>query len=238
MIWDPLEEVLTQWLDMIDAGKVVIRPKDTTAMGPWETSPWELKPYSEVQLEHAITYFNFLITRIEILLENPSLRPLNNPVDQAMLQSLESARLSEPVSEDQLGIVSKEFLDKAKIPEGFTREFLSRVRRPKGGIKYIAPGLRIPTENDFEPYVFQDFNHPGSDDDTILPIPLFITDLAAPESFMPYPFHEVRGLHHGLWMETFWKLSHHIFEDSCRLYLPFDIGGNSFARYVLDIWTF
>jgi len=65
-------------------------------------------------------------------------------------------------------------------------------------------------------------------EECILPIPLFISDLKSTEPLLSYPFLELT-LPYGVWISSVWKYSHHIFEDSCRLYLPVEIGANGFA---------
>ncbi|RDW80291.1 hypothetical protein BP6252_04929 [Coleophoma cylindrospora] len=235
MEWDPLEVVLTAWLDMIDTGKVIAKPKGTSTRAPWECAPWELLPYSHYDLEHAIGSFNNLITRIECLIEDASLNPLDNPDDQAKLLEACAAKLSQPVPDDQVGLIPREVLDNAAMPEGFTREFLLQVRRPKN-FSTIAPGLRIPILSDIEAYPFQNFQMPNTMeyDVPVLPLPLFISDIKSSKPLFGYPFQEVSNLSYGLWMEYCNKDAHHTFEDTCRLYLPFEIGANGFARHTDD----
>lgn len=212
---------------MIDAGKVIVRSKGKSARGPWECTPWELLPYSEHELAHSIESFNNLITRIEYLLEDPSLRPLDNLDDHLRLLEACTAKLNQPVSQELSGLVSQEILDSLGIPEGFIRRFLLQVRRPKN-IRYVAPGLRLPTPSDFASYPYQNFQLPDSMeyDNPVLPIPLFISDIKSSTPLLGYPFHEVSHLPHGLWMEYCNRDAHHTFESTCRLYLPFEIGAN------------
>ncbi|OKL55834.1 hypothetical protein UA08_08922 [Talaromyces atroroseus] len=235
MEWDPLEVVLSAWLDMIDTGKVIARPKGTSARGPLECTPWELLPYSEHDLAHSVNAFNNLVARIECLLEDESLRPLDNLDDQLRLLDACTAKLNQPVSQELSGLVSKEVLDRLSIPDGFIRRFLLRVRRPRN-IRYIAPGLRFPTPSDFASYPFESFQIPDSMeyDIPVLPIPLFISDINCSAPLLGYPFHELSSLPYGLWMEYCNRDAHHTFEDTCRLYLPFEIGANGFARLTDD----
>ena len=204
MEWDPLEVVLTQWLDMIDTGKVVA--KVTSSRGFWECEPWDIMPYSEHDLTHAVTSFNNLITRIECLVEDQSLKTLDNLDDQLRLLEACKAKLDQPVSEEQLGLLPREVLDSAGIPEGFIRQFLLQVRRPKT-VRYIAPGLRLPISSDFAPYPFQDFSMPRINqcDYPVFPMPLFITDIKSPTQLLPWPYHEVMNLSYGLWIEAWTK---------------------------------
>lgn len=220
---------------MIDTGKVVARSERTSASGPCECRPWELMPHSEHDLAHATNCFSHLITRIECLLEDPSLKPLNNPEDQTRLLEACAAKLNQPVSEEQFGLIPREVLDSASKPEDFIREFLLQVRRPKN-ITYIAPGLRLPLPSDFAPHPFQNF--PISDlmeyDIPVLRLPLFISDIKSSRPLLGYPFQETFNLRCGLWIKYFNKDAQHTFEDTCCLYLPFEIGVNGFAPLTDD----
>jgi hypothetical protein len=235
MEWDPLEVVLSAWLGLIDTGKVVAKAKGTSTRGPVECTPWELVPYSEHDLAHAVSSFNNLITRIECLLEDSSLHPLGNPDDQNRLVEACTAKLNLPASAEELGLIPRDVLDSAGIPEGFIRQFLLQVRRPKK-IKYVAPGLRLPNRDDFTPHPFQSIQQPMTMeyDDPVLPLPLFISEIKSSKPLFGYPFHEASNLSYGLWMEYCNKDAHHTFEDTCRLYLPFKIGANGFARLTDD----
>ena len=154
MEWDPLEVVLSAWLGMIDTGKVIAKAEGTDTRGPVECTPWELGPYSEHDLAHAVSSFNNLTARVECLIEDPSLSPLENPDDQNRLLEACTAKLNPPASAEEFGLIPRDVLDSAAIPEGFIREFLLQVRRPKN-IKFVAPGLRLPTPGDFTPHPFQ-----------------------------------------------------------------------------------
>lgn len=219
---------------MIDTGKVVARSKGTSTRAPWDCAPWELVPYSEHDLAHAVSSFNNLIVRIECLFEDPLLRPLDN-LDQFRLLDACAAKLNRPDLQEFTGLVSREFLDSISMPDGFIRRFLLQVRRPKN-IRYVAPGLRLPTPSDLASHPFRNFQIPNSMeyDDPVLPLPLFISDIKSPTPLFSYPFQEVSNLPHGLWMTYCNKASHHAFEDSCRLCLPFEIGENGFARRTDD----
>ncbi|CZR61822.1 uncharacterized protein PAC_11719 [Phialocephala subalpina] len=233
--WDPLEVVLSAWLGMFDTGKIIVRSKDTTAKGPWECSPWEILPYSQHDLQTAVNGFDNLILRVECLLEDPTLQTRDNPDDQAKLIELTSAKFDINRCPEEFGLIPTEVLDHARVPEGFIRDFLTQVRRPKKGIRYIAPGLRLPVPSDFSPHPFQNFQLPESveDDSRHLPIPLFISDLKSSAPLLElYPFNETPNLNYGLWMKSCNKTQD--VEDACRLWLPFEIGANGFARLTDD----
>jgi hypothetical protein len=220
---------------MIDTGKVVAR--FPPFKGPWEAKPWELLPYSQHDIQVAVNGFDNLVLEIECLLENPSLQIKDNPEDQAKLLALVTAKFDVPRSAEEFGLISKEVLDSAGLREGFIRAFLTSVRRPKRNINYIAPGLRLPTADDFSPHPLQ--NLEISDyikvDNFALPMPIFISDVKSTAPiFEYYPFQKISNLPYGLWTNYVNKNDGQAFEDACRLYLPFDIGANGFARLADD----
>lgn len=226
---------MSAWLGIIDTGKVIAKAEGTSTKGPVECTPWELVPYSEHDLAHAVNSFNNLTARVECLIEDPSLSLLENPDDQNRLLEACTAKLNLPASAEELGLIPRDVLDSAAIPEGFFREFLLQVRRPKN-IKYVAPGLRLPTPGDFTPHPFQNFRPPDKMeyDDAALPLPLSISGIQSTKPLFGYPFREASSLGYGLWMEYCNKATHHTFEDTCRLYLPFNTGANAFARLTDD----
>jgi hypothetical protein len=232
-VWDPLEVIFTTWLDMIDTGKIVAR--SSPVRGPGEGGPWELQLYSQSDLQAAVSYFDNLILKIECLVESPSLQPKDNPEDQAKLIALATAKFNTPRSQDEIGLFSKEVLDSAGLKLGFVRDFLTSVRRPKANIKYIAPGLRLPTEADSSPLPLQNLDIPGLCSNPILPIPLFVTDTKSTSPiFENYPFQDLTNLPYGLWTSYVNRDGGHEFEDGCRLFLPFEIGAVGFARLTDD----
>jgi len=213
---------------MIDTGKIVAR--SPPVRGPVEAEPWELQLYSQHDLQTAINEFDTLILRIESSLENPSLQAKDNPEDQEKLAALATAKFDLPRSADEIGLISTEVLDSAGLKQGFVRDFLRSVRRPKANIKYIAPGLRLPTEADFSPHPLQNFEGPRNSENPILPIPLFVSDTRSTTPIFRYPFQDISNLPHGLWTNSVDKDGLHEFEDGCQLCLPFEIGANGFAR--------
>lgn len=217
---------------MIDTGKVVAKsPCDS------EAPPWKMIPYSQHDLQNAINGFDKLILTIECLLENPSLNPKDNEETQETLLSLVAAKFDVPRSPEEFGLVSKEALDTAGLSEGFIRTFITSVRKPGTGIKYIAPGLRLPMSQDFTPHPLQNFPLPNGEQMSglVLPVPLFISDIISPTPIFPhYPLNTALNLPCGLWTTHVSRDDDHVFEDAVTLYLPFEIGGNGFARRTDD----
>lgn len=233
MVWDPLEVILSAWLDMIDTRKIVAR--SPPVRGPWEAEPWELQLYSQHDIQAAVNGFDNLILGIECLLENPSLQTKDIPEDQAKLMALVVAKFDSPRSLDEIGLISAEVLCRAGLKQGFVWDFLRSVRRPKANIKYIGPGLRLPTEADFSPHPLQNLEIPHIFDNPILPIPLFVSDTkSSTPVFENYPFQDISNLPHGLWTNYVDKDGQHGFEDGCTFCLPFEIGANGFARLTDD----
>ncbi|KFZ21094.1 hypothetical protein V502_02951 [Pseudogymnoascus sp. VKM F-4520 (FW-2644)] len=232
-VWDPLEVVFTAWLGMIDSGKIVAT--SSPVRGPGKADPWELLPYSQMDLQAAVCYFDNLILKIESLVENPSLQLKDNPEDQAKLVALAAAKFDAPRSPNEIGLISKDVLDRAGLNQGFVRDFLTSVRRPKANIKYIGPGLRLPTESDFSPLPLQNVDIPQLFPNPVLPIPLFVTDTKSTSPiFERYPLQDLSNLPYGLWTTYVNRDGDHVFEDGCRLFLPFNIGASGFARRTDD----
>ncbi|KFY31187.1 hypothetical protein V493_01322 [Pseudogymnoascus sp. VKM F-4281 (FW-2241)] len=119
--------------------------------------------------------------------------------------------------------------------KGFVRDFLTSVRRPKANIKYIAPGLRLPTASDFSPLPVQNADIPRLCPNPVLPIPLFVTDTKSTSPiFEHYPLQDLSNLPYGLWTTYVNREGDHELEDGCRLFLPFEIGTSGFARQTDD----
>lgn len=164
-IWEPLEVVLSNWLEMIDLGKIVAVPNEPEN-GRKRFEPWVLIPYSEKQLEDTLMTFAVLVCIIEALMKEDVLEG----EAQSFLQDkvLSAPELPEP---DIIGLASEQILDQVKLPDGFARKFLLRARRLK--FKFIAPGLRILSDSDITCSAFGYFAPPTEYSDLVLRVLLF-----------------------------------------------------------------
>ena len=126
-VWNPLETLLTNWIDLIHIGKVVASPHKEPALFDFEKiGPWEWRPYSDAQVTTCVAEWDRLCQAIEARISQPSNPPLTGT----------DADNSEP-------LVASSVLDAASVPNpSFARSFLTRARRPQ--FRYIAPGLLLP----------------------------------------------------------------------------------------------
>ncbi|RDL42054.1 uncharacterized protein BP5553_02033 [Venustampulla echinocandica] len=156
-------------------------------------------------------------------------------LDQTKLLALVATKFDSPRSANEIGLISAEVLDSAGLEQGFVRDFLISVRRPKANIKYVAPGLRLPTEVGFLPHPLQNLEIPSLFENDILPIPLFVSDTKSTTPiFENYPFQDISNLPHGLWTTYVDKDGEHEFEGGCKLCLQFETGANGFSRLTED----
>ncbi|KAK5701319.1 hypothetical protein LTR17_022691 [Elasticomyces elasticus] len=173
--WQPLESILTAWIEMIQRCKVVALPDDvgttTNAIaegggileipGPrqdpltgakrrdFQMKPWTIVPWTPKDLEESVELWGMLVKSIE-----------------------QKMGLEDSSHAGQL--LDAQTLDSASIPDGFARKFLSQVARPR--FEYIAPGLRVPTAEDFIFQPFIDANWQQHDEDDVPAILLFRGD--------------------------------------------------------------
>jgi hypothetical protein len=223
--WQPLETVLSAWIEMIEIGKI-LPAEEVVNLENEKMDPWLWYSYSEKQVQATVTAFNKLVTAIE------SRMPLQNtPGSQSIL-----AR-----SEDSL--ISTSVLDSASVPEScFVRSFLTSARKPD--FKYIAPGLLLPSDSSFE----QPLTTVLNEDEDSLPIPpvlLFRADTPKTYSLEPNdseanPFCEpynrpddddsTKELPAGLYTESIDRKLYDNTEDGFRLLLPYVLGSNGYVR--------
>ncbi|EPS31610.1 hypothetical protein PDE_06565 [Penicillium oxalicum 114-2] len=137
-IWQPLETLLTNWIDLIHIGKVVASPHREPALFDFEKiGPWEWRPYSDSQVTTCVAEWDRLCQAIEArILQLPNPPSSTSPSPGPSSDSRSSADTSEP-------LVASTVLDAASVPDpSFARAFLTRARRPQ--FRYIAPGLLLP----------------------------------------------------------------------------------------------
>jgi hypothetical protein len=122
--WQPLETILSAWIDMILAGKVQARPKGTTADNEIYY-PWVSVRFSDGQLQDTINAFNGLVEAIE-----------------------SRANLTPDLGEHQSPIIEEHILDSTNIPQDcFARAFVTKARRPD--FTFVAPGISLPNPETF-----------------------------------------------------------------------------------------
>ncbi|KAJ6103890.1 hypothetical protein N7486_004112 [Penicillium sp. IBT 16267x] len=158
-VWNPLETLLTNWIDLIHIGKVVASPHKEPALFDFEKiGPWEWRPYSDAQVTTCVAEWDRLCQAIEARISQP-LNPLLTGTD---------ADYSEP-------LVASSVLDAASVPNpSFARSFLTRARRPQ--FRYIAPGLLLPPADSAGFVAAQPFSVLPRSEYTAPPVCLFPAD--------------------------------------------------------------
>ncbi|KAK3656725.1 hypothetical protein LTR56_002706 [Elasticomyces elasticus] len=152
--WQKLESILTVWIEMIQHGKIVALDTSIgTGSYEWDAAggfhltegpprdpatgarrlntaqrPWTILPYSRKDLQDSLELWRKIVETVE------SKMGINEP---------SAVR----------GLLDTGYLDGARIPIGFARDFLSQAIRPR--FSRIAPGLSVPNEEHFsiQPYL-------------------------------------------------------------------------------------
>lgn len=239
--WQPLESILSVWIEMIQRGKAVALPDNVCkasyddsdwqqdASGIWQeikgpqrdpttgairigqAPPWTIVPWTKQDLTESLELWE---TAVDLIEEKMSLPP----------QAHES------------GLVDPAILGALPIPEGFAKEFMLQAKKPR--FSFVAPGLRLPNIDDFAKQPFMSILDPDEEvsEHVTPPILLFrgetnvSTDSLSPLSFGypyegPQPAECLSGLYLGLCDRTCGTP----FEDGCELSLPFEFE-NGLAR--------
>jgi hypothetical protein len=203
--WHPLENILEAWLDMIEKGKIVASPDES------ERFPWTLVPYSQTILEDTIDAYNRLVEEIE------SRMPADSPV------TIDAGR----------PLIHNAILDTANPRRGFVYQFARKTTKPR--FRFLAPGLEFQPESGTTPQPFASLRY-STEDVYIHPVLLFCaTDGATPCTAPPSehsPFHyrfDNIPYPAGLYFSCTDDCDN-VWEDECRLVLPFGVGAKGFAR--------
>lgn len=225
--WKPLESIYGAYLDMIKEGKVqtcVPNGKLSKQSKSDNFGPWIFHNYTTADIEKSVEAFNRLLDAIEIRINGSQ-------------RTVEIVNCQEVV----LPWTDQTALDAAGIqPYTFARAFCEETAKcaRKLSFRYVAPGIRIPT---MEEFIAQEFKgksrmkHPLSPK---MPVSLFIVDddslpsnHAVPncDTWLCYDGSEDTSIPAGLYLVGDDRLNQ-AFENSCRLLLPFKLGSNGWAR--------
>jgi hypothetical protein len=228
--WQPLESILSVWIDMIQRGKAVALHDDVCKAsydnsdyqqdsdGAWQeikgpqrdhltgairigqAPPWTIVPWTQQDLTECLEIWDMAVDMIE-------------------------ERMSLPTHAHENGLVDPVSLESLPIPEGFARQFMLQARKPR--FTFIAPGLRLPAADTFarQPFISAlDLNEEISEQVTP-PILLFRSESNVPtESLSPLSFdYPHKGpCPAGLYLSRCDRTSGTPFEDGCELLLPFE----------------
>lgn len=232
--WQPLESILTVWIEMIQRGKAVAlhdgvckasydesdwpvdanglryeikgpqRDSTTGAIRIGQAPPWTIVPWAKQDLTECLETWK---TAIELIEEKMSLPPQaidNGLVDTATIESL-------------------------PIPEGFAKQFILQARKPRFG--FIAPGLRLPNADTFtkQPFISTLNPREGASEKVTPPILMFRSESKVSTNSLSrlsfgYPREglEPTECPSGLYFGRCDRTSGTPFEDGCELLLPFE----------------
>lgn len=231
--WQPLESILSVWIEMIQCGKAVAlhddeckagyddsdwrldangnfyevkgpqRDPNTGAIRIGQAPPWTIVPWTGQDLTECLGLWKTAVDMIE-------------------------ERISLPQQDRQTGLVSRTSLEAVPIPEGFAKQFMLRATKPR--FSFIAPGLRLPTADDFTRQPFRSTLDPNERPEQMTPpILLFRSESRVPiSSLSPLSFdHPYEGpatgqCPAGLYLSQCDRTSNTPFEDGCELVLPYD----------------
>jgi hypothetical protein len=237
--WQRLETVLSVYIDMIESEKVVCIRDDVEQSGDikrvvvdgdikWLDTrdqpdamladpvtgvkrnrgvmfgPWIVQPYTKAVLERCLQIWDSLIQAIEDRMPRP---PDNDTIVE-------------------YGLANEQMLDLARVTEEFTKQILLRAQRPR--FTFIAPGLRLPTPEEFTEQPFKGITTMQNDPQTRQTMPTLILrgdDSCKASKHFPYPYQEATSVPTGLYLADCTRSDLVYFEDAARLLLPFSIGG-------------
>ncbi|TKA76071.1 hypothetical protein B0A55_05700 [Friedmanniomyces simplex] len=224
--WQWLESILTVWIEMIQRQKIVALPADVGKVsyenvadggvrrveGPprdpatgakrleFAMEPWTIVPWATQDLEESLKLWGMVVVSIE-----------------------QEMGLGE--SEQFDTVLDTATLDRARVPDGFARDFLSQARKPR--FTFIAPGLRVPTQSDFATQPFLDQDREPANEDELPAILLFRSEaLVSTRQLFWFGFRpsnpplECPG---GLYLNPCDRSYRYPQEDGCNLLLPFEL---------------
>ncbi|KAJ3497003.1 hypothetical protein NLG97_g2237 [Lecanicillium saksenae] len=227
-VWNPLETLLSHWIDLIHLGKVVASPHQEPSLYDFEKiGPWEWRPYSEAQVAACVGAWDSLCQTIEMRISQLPHQPSSGP----------DADNPEP-------LVTSTVLDAASVPNpAFARSFLTRAKRPR--FTYIAPGLVLPPADASRFMAAQPYTALPRSEYTVPPVCLFpiaddnsdqrrsvkltrttspflLPDFYSPSTDIHTPSH----ISAGLYTTSAERNGLDTAEDGFRLVLPFTLNDN------------
>ncbi|KAH8744310.1 hypothetical protein F5883DRAFT_590273 [Diaporthe sp. PMI_573] len=161
-LWNPLETVLSNWVELLQLGKITAsRAEEPALFGVEKIGPWEWRPYSEAQVTACIGAWDRLCEAVEAEMP-PSPGGSGGGVAAA----------------GDVQLLSHAVLDAALVPEeSFAHAFLSRARRPR--FRHVAPGLSLPPACEREFASLQRFTTLPRSPQAVPPVCLFASERPA-----------------------------------------------------------
>ncbi|PYI31675.1 hypothetical protein BP00DRAFT_395887, partial [Aspergillus indologenus CBS 114.80] len=258
----PLEDIYADYLQMITENKVEMQVNGQWPLGDIGTDklgqdsfetigPWRIHTYTAADVDQAVQAFQALLHEIETRLPSSS-SSNNNSSDSAEAESSPSASLpwSDPAVRLEARLVPNSFIHR------FCTATSTATPRPVR-FRYIAPGVRLPTEAEFRAQPFRDAEYKSAlwrrlpVARPIKPVLLFLADAPDANSpgktimTVPKPDTWLNSLLSGfggagnrpsppprpagLYL-TADNRDVKSCENGCRLLLPFGVGGHGWAR--------
>ncbi|KAL2808979.1 hypothetical protein BJX63DRAFT_407193 [Aspergillus granulosus] len=221
--WKPLEDIYNAYLEMIGEGKVEVSSPD----GTWtreshcdSIGPWLWHEFTDIDVQKSALAFKRLIDAIEERI------PSQQPASSDSLHNRETFSL--PWADSST-------LDAAKIhAKTFARAFCEETAKwdRKLSFRYIAPGIRVPTVEEF---IAQPFYESYSKKPWYkyrpegMPVLLFATSSDASPQSGTWLYCEGKSIPAGVYTNGI-NGHNRAFQNSCRLILPFKFGSNGCAR--------
>lgn len=232
--WQPLESILSVWIEMIQREKAIAlrddvckasydqsdwpldangllyeikgpqRDPTTGAIRIGQAQPWTIVPWAKQDLSECLETWKTAVDMIE-------------------------EKMSLPQQVHENGLVELATIEALPVPEGFAKQFILQARRPR--FSHIAPGLLLPTVNNFakQPFMFPLNPDEGASEKVTPPILMFrgesnvSTNSLSPLSFgYPHEGPEPAECPSGLYLGRCDRTSGTPFEDGCELLLPFE----------------
>lgn len=225
--WKPLQDIYSAYLDMIKEGKAqACMPNGTLRKQSKSDNfgPWIFNDYTAADVEKSVKAFKRLLDAIETRIHGNQCISDTANYQEVLLPWTDSTVL------DAAGIQ----------PYTFARTFCEETAKwsRRLSFRYIAPGTRIPTVEEFISQPFHGktrMKHPLSPK---MPVALFLVDDASlssnhtvpdPDTWLRYDGGEGAPIPAGLYLVGDDRLNQ-AFENACQLLLPFKLGSNGWAR--------
>lgn len=232
--WQPLESILSVWIEMIQRGKAVALHDSVCkasydqsdfqqdANGAWQevkgpqrhpttgsirigqAPPWTIVPWTKQDLTECLDLWETVIDLIE-------------------------QRMSLAPQAQETGLIDPASFEALPIPEGFAKQFMLQARKPR--FSFAAPGLRLATGDLFATQPFISTLNPDEEASEKVTPPILMfrsesnvsTNFLSPFSFgYPHEGPEPEECPAGLYLGRCDRTDETPFEDGCELLLPFE----------------
>ncbi|KAK6426135.1 hypothetical protein LTR95_016167 [Oleoguttula sp. CCFEE 5521] len=220
--WQSLETMLSAYIDMVEAEKVVAIHDGVVEVSGLSINmgadriansmrPWVMQSYTRGDLERCLDVWNRLVAALE--------------TRSGVVKS------DEEESKEPDPLCSRTALNVAGVSPGFAYDLLARAQYSQ--VWFIAPGIRLPKVEEFlnQPFKHIAKAYPKETANMKMPF-LFLRvpgEVSASDAKFRYPFSTVESVPCGLYLDAF-PNAQNPFEDACRLVLPIKLGSNKYAR--------